>query len=194
MAKLLLASSSPYRRALLEQLNLDAEYQSPSIDETPFPGESAPDLVKRLAQQKVEALTARFPDSLIIGSDQTAWADGQLLNKPGNHDRAVAQLTACSGHSVTFYTGLCVYNGPSGEFDHHLVTTEVAFRLLTDAQIRRYLEIEQPYDCAGSFKCEGLGISLFTRIASDDPTALIGLPLISLTASLSRFGLDPLGS
>ena len=194
VTKLLLASSSPYRRALLEQLNLSAEYESPSIDETPAPGESAADLAKRLAQQKVEALKPYFPDHVIIGSDQSACADGWLLNKPGSYDKAFAQLSACSGHLVTFYTGLCVYHGPSGQSDHHLVITEVAFRQLEDAQIRRYLEIEQPYDCAGSFKCEGLGISLFTKITSDDPTALIGLPLISLTASLSRFGLDPLGS
>jgi septum formation protein len=135
VTKLLLASSSPYRRALLEQLNLSAEYESPSIDETPSPGESAADLANRLAQQKAEALKPQFPNYIIIGSDQSACVDDRLLNKPGSHDKALAQLSACSGRLVTFYTGLCVYHGPSGQSDRHLVITEVAFRQLKDAQI-----------------------------------------------------------
>ncbi len=191
--KLLLASSSPYRRAQLQQLNIEFDCASPQIDETAKPGESAPDLVKRLSREKAQALAGQYPEHLIIGSDQVASSGQRILTKPGNFSNAAAQLSQCNGRTITFYTGLCLFHSPSGKFDLSMATTEVTFRTLTPKQITSYLKTEEPYDCAGSFKCEGLGISLFEKITSDDPTALVGLPLIRLTAILARAGLDPLG-
>lgn len=176
----------------MRQLGLEFEWTSPSVDETALPGEEPAHLVERLSLNKAKALAADYADHAIIGSDQVASLGGEIITKPGNFDKAMTQLRACSGRSATFYTGLCIFHAPSQQSQLRVVTTEVAFRQLTDLQIRRYLETEQPYDCAGSFKCEGLGISLFEKITSDDPTALIGLPLITLTTLLNEYGLGPL--
>lgn len=194
MRKLLLASSSPYRKALLERLRLPFDTASPAVDETPLPGESAATLVERLSRLKTEALAKHYASHLIIGSDQVATLDGAILTKPGDYATALAQLTACSGRRVRFYTGLCVYD-PSGRQQQFCnVSTDVQFRQLNQQQIHCYIKEEQPYDCAGSFKCEGLGISLFESVVADDPTALVGLPLIKLTEMLARCGADPLSA
>lgn len=184
---LILASSSPFRRALLERLKLPFETEAPELDETRQPDETPEAMVRRLSQAKSACIAARHPDALVIGSDQTAALDDKLLGKPGGHAEATAQLTLCSGRDVRFYTGLCVLR--HGREYTHLDTTQVRFRTLSPDEIERYLRAEQPYASAGSFKAEALGISLFESIQSEDPTALVGLPLIALCRLLRQSGL-----
>ncbi len=191
---IILASSSPYRRALLQRLGLTFECMTPDIDETPKPGELCPALAARLALEKAEAIAKSHPDALVIGSDQTASIKGQRLSKPGNHQVATAQLKACADNSVIFYTGLALVQHKRGFSQTRIEPYTVHFRALSDAQIDAYLRKEQPYDCAGSFKCEGLGISLFKALEGRDPTALEGLPLIALTDLLAEAGVDILGT
>ncbi|MGB5261440.1 MAG: Maf family nucleotide pyrophosphatase [Gammaproteobacteria bacterium] len=185
---LVLASSSPYRRELLDRLGLDYTTNSPDIDETVLPGETADALVERLAEHKARSAGETF-QGLIIGSDQVATVNDDILGKPGNHDQAVAQLGRLSGNRVTFHTGLCLLDTANHELQLDMVPFTVQFRQLTAEQIERYLRTEQPYDCAGSFKSEGLGITLFAKMMGEDPTALIGLPLIRLTEMLSNAGI-----
>ena len=187
---LILASSSIYRQQLLQRLRLPFTAVSPDIDETPRPAEHAADTALRLAEQKARALAGRFPDALIIGSDQVAILNGEAISKPGNHANAVQQLTAASGRSVFFHTALCLLNSGNAEVQTKIASNEVKFRRLTAEQIERYLRAETPYDCAGSAKCEGLGIALIESIRGDDPNALIGLPLIELTTMLMRAGVS----
>ena len=189
---LILASSSIYRQQLLQRLRLPFTAVSPDIDETPHPAEHAADTALRLAEQKARALAGRFPDALIIGSDQVAILNGEAISKPGNHANAVQQLTAASGRSVFFHTALCLLNSGNAEVQTKIASNEVKFRRLTAEQIERYLRAETPYDCAGSAKCEGLGIALIESIRGDDPNALIGLPLIELTTMLMRAGVSVL--
>ncbi len=189
---LVLASTSRYRRALLEQLGLRFAAASPDIDETRRPNEPPEALVQRLAEAKARAVADAHPDALIIGSDQVACLDDQVLGKPGERPRAVAQLRAASGRSVLFLTGLCLLHAPTGKARVLCEPFQVRFRPLTDAQIAAYVDREQPYDCAGSFKSEGLGIALFEGLEGDDPNALIGLPLIRLIALLAEAGIDVL--
>ena len=189
---LILASSSIYRQQLLQRLRLPFTAVSPDIDETPRPAEHAADTALRLAEQKARALVGRFPDALIIGSDQVAILNGEAISKPGNHANAVQQLTAASGRSVFFHTALCLLDSGNAEVQTKIARNEVKFRRLTAEQIERYLLAEKPYDCAGSAKCEGLGIALIESIRGDDPNALIGLPLIELTSMLMRAGVSVL--
>ncbi|TWI06768.1 Maf family protein [Aerolutibacter ruishenii] len=184
MTPLILASTSVYRRDLLARLRLPFDTARPETDETPLPGESPDHLALRLAEAKARAVATRHPGACVIGSDQVAELAGEPLGKPGSRDAAIAQLASMSGHEVLFRTGLCVL-GPDGAAHVVLDTTVVRFRTLSQAEIARYLDAEQPFDCAGSFKSEGLGIGLFDAIESSDPTALIGLPMIT-TARLLR--------
>lgn len=185
MPSLILASTSTYRRALLERLGLPFSTARPEVDESPLPGESPQTLAERLASAKAEAVLVRSgSDTWVIGSDQVAELDGRSLGKPGLHAAAVAQLRSMSGREVRFLTALCIA-GPDGRRLRALDVTTVRFRVLGDGEIERYVTREQPLDCAGSFKSEGLGIALFEAIDSRDPTALIGLPLIA-TARLLR--------
>ncbi|PJI49862.1 MAG: septum formation inhibitor Maf [Pseudomonas sp.] len=184
MLPLILASSSPYRRELLQRLRLPFECASPDIDETPLPGESAEHLVRRLAESKARTLAQHYPNHLIIGSDQAAVCSGRILGKPHDIERATEQLRAASSESVSFLTGLCLLNSQSGKAQISCVPFTVHFRDLDDARIRRYLEAEQPFDCAGSFKAEGLGVSLFRATEGEDATSLVGLPLICLVDML----------
>jgi len=190
MPRLILASSSRYRRELLSRLGLPFESLSPEIDEQPGPGESAATVARRLAREKAQAIARQHPDAVIIGSDQTATIDGsQIIGKPGTHERAVAQLKSASGKTLTFHTGLCVWQaGEEPLLD--CVPTFVRFRELSDAEIERYLRTEQPYDCAGAAKSEGLGVSLLLSQDGSDPTALIGLPLIRLCDMLRQRGFE----
>lgn len=186
--RLILASTSPFRRELLARLGLPFAIRAPEADETRQTGEDAPALVARLAELKARAVACHEPAALIIGSDQVAVLDGEIIGKPGDHERAVAQLRRASGRTVAFYTGLCLLDGAS---DHRQVAVEpfrVVFRALTPEMIEHYLRRERPYHCAGSFKSEGLGIALFERLEGDDPTSLIGLPLIRLTRMLETAG------
>ena len=189
MRPLVLASSSPYRRELLQRLQLPFTCCNPNIDERPLADETPEVLVQRLAVAKARALRAQFLQHLIIGSDQLAVLDGQILGKPSTAAAAIAQLTAASGRSVTFYTGLCLLDSASGTIQVDCVPFTVHFRTLSPAQISRYIEREQPLDCAGSFKSEGLGISLFRATEGEDATSLIGLPLIRLCDMLSQAGI-----
>jgi MAF protein len=190
--QLVLASSSRYRRALLEQLRMPFVCASPDIDETPLPGETVDALVARLALAKARVLSGSFPDALIIGSDQACELDGHILGKPGTAARAQAQLRACSGRELRFHTGLVLYDAHNGCWQHGIDTYTVRFRDLSDAEIAWYVEQEQPLDCAGSFKVEGLGIALFSALEGQDFNSLIGLPLLSLCAMLRKAGLNPL--
>ena len=193
MQALILGSSSPYRRELLDRLGLPFQWHSPDVDERPV-AEEAPDaLVTRLARLKAEAVARQHPDALVIGSDQVAELDGRILGKPGGHEQAVQQLRAASERTVRFHTGLCLLNARTGRVQIKSVPFTVHFRTLDSAMIEDYLRREQPYGCAGSFKSEGLGIALFQRMEGDDPTALIGLPLITLTTMLREEGLAVLG-
>lgn len=190
--KLILASSSPYRRALLSRLQIDFSWTAPEIDETPLPGESPKALALRLSTQKAAAIAADNPGALVIGSDQVASVDGTPIGKPGTHKAAVAQLRASSGNSVTFFTGLAVTgNGHTSAVVDELT---VHFRQLSLEEIEQYLRLETPYDCAGSFKCEGLGVALFDRLQGDDPTSLEGLPLIATCRLLRHAGFDVLAA
>lgn len=182
-SRLILASTSIYRRELLARLRLPFETARPETDESPSPGEPPDELARRLAIAKARAIAEREPDAWVIGSDQVAELDGRCLGKPGNREGAIAQLTAMSGRTVAFRTGLGLCCGE--RLLTALDTTTVRFRMLRADEIARYVDAEQPFDCAGSFKCEGLGISLFESIESRDPTALVGLPLIE-TARLLR--------
>ena len=190
--RLILASTSRYRRELLERLRIPFEAHSPETDETPLPGEAPAALAERLALAKARALASRFPDAIIIGADQVADVDGTAIGKPGDHARAVEQLRAMSGRTIVFQTALAVVRESTGFAQVQRAPVSVRFRTLTDAEIEFYLRTEQPYDCAGSAKCETLGIALLDAIDSDDPTALIGLPLIRTAALLRAAGLDPL--
>lgn len=192
---IVLASSSKYRRMLLDRLHLEYSCKAPSINETPFESEAPEDLCRRLATEKAHALAADYSHHWIIGSDQVAALGPKLLGKPGNMENAIAQLRACSGHSVCFYTAVHLMDSATGNGQTAVDTTTVKFRQLTDREIETYLQTEKPFDCAGSFKVEGLGITLFDRVDSRDPTALTGLPLIALTTMLRNWGLSlPLGS
>lgn len=186
---LILGSTSPYRRALLQRLRLDFTVAAPDVDETALPGEAPRDLALRLALAKAHAVAAHNPGAVVIGSDQVADLAGQPLGKPGTHERATAQLRQMSGHSVIFQTAVAVVCPETGFEQVDLAPDVVRFRELSDAEIERYLRAEQPYDCAGSAKSEGLGISLLDAIDSDDPTALIGLPLIRTCRMLRAAGL-----
>ncbi len=190
MLPLLLASSSPYRRELLDRLRLPFVCASPDIDESRRPNEPAIDLVTRLAREKAMALAERFPDHLIIGSDQVAVLGEQILGKPHTFERALEQLKESSGNSVTFLTGLALFNSRTGQCQVDCVPFTVHMRQLDDARISRYLHAEQPYDCAGSFKAEGLGVSLFRSTEGADATSLIGLPLIRLVDMLMNEGIE----
>lgn len=192
--RLILGSTSRYRRELLERLRLTFDVDAPNVDETPWPDEAPAALAERLARAKAEEVAARHPDALVIGSDQVADLDGAPLGKPGTHDRAALQLRAMSGRAVVFHTALAVLRPATGFARVLCVPVTVRFRDLRDAEIETYLRTEQPYDCAGSAKSEGLGIALLDAIESDDPTALIGLPLIATARLLREAGLDPLGA
>lgn len=190
MLPLLLASSSPYRRELLDRLRLPFTWSSPAIDESPHPQEPAEALVRRLAEEKARALSQSHTNHLIIGSDQVAVLNEQIIGKPHTFERAREQLLAASGKSVTFLTGLALLDSQSGHCQVDCIPFTVHFRTLSEAQIIRYLEAEQPYDCAGSFKAEGLGICLFRGTEGSDATSLIGLPLIRLVDMLHAAGID----
>ena len=189
-APIILASSSPFRKTLLERLNFPFECHSPEIDESHQAGESASAYVCRLAERKAQAISNQYPDAVIIGSDQCALLDEHILGKPGNHDNALRQLKAAQGKSVIFHTGICVMQASNGFSEIDEVLFEVMFRQLSDQQLNHYLDIEQPYQCAGSFKSEGYGITLFEQMRGDDPSALIGLPLIRLTRMLESLGIS----
>jgi septum formation protein len=187
---LVLGSTSRYRRELLERLRQPFEVLAPEVDETPLAGEAPAALAQRLALAKARAVAAQRPGAIVIGSDQVADLDGEPLGKPGNHERAVAQLRRMSGQTVLFQTALAVVCLETGFEASELAVVKVVFRQLDDATIERYLRAEQPYDCAGSAKSEGLGIALLERIDNDDPTALIGLPLIHTARLLRQAGLQ----
>jgi len=187
-AQIILASTSVFRRALLEKLDLEFSTDSPDIDESPIDGETAEQLVLRLSESKAACIAAKHSQGLVIGSDQVACIDGEILGKPGNFDNAMQQLLKASGKSVDFYTGLCLFNAQSGQKQTLVDVFKVHFRNLSDEQISRYLKKEEPYNCAGSFKSEGYGISLFERLEGDDPNALIGLPLIKLIQLFEKEG------
>jgi septum formation protein len=190
--RLVLGSTSRYRCALLERLGLPFVVAAPDIDETALPAEAPAQTALRLAEGKARAVAARYPDALVIGSDQIADCAGQHVGKPGTRDAAVAQLRTLSGKTVVFHTGIALVDATSGRCRTALVDVASTFRTLSSAEINAYLDREAPYDCAGSVKSEGLGIALFDRIASDDPSALIGLPLIALTRLLREEGVDVL--
>jgi len=185
---LVLASTSPFRRALLEKLRLPFETLSPDVDETRRENEDPASMVMRLSEAKARTGAKAFPDALIIGSDQVAVCGDEVLGKPGNHEKACQQLARLSGQRVDFLTGLSLFDAAGNKVRTDLVTYAVTFRKLTDEQIDRYLHAEQPYNCAGSFKSEALGISLFEAMHGDDPYALIGLPLIRLVSWLNEAG------
>ena len=190
--KLILGSTSRYRRELLERLRLPFDVVSPQVDETPQAGEAPAALALRLAAAKAAAVATLHPQAVVIGSDQVAELDGEPIGKPGTHERAVAQLRAMRGRSVVFHTAVVVQCAATGYAGSALAPVSVRFRDLGDAEIEHYLRTEQPYDCAGSAKCETLGIALLAAIESDDPTALVGLPLIRTCALLREAGIDPL--
>ncbi|MCG8315140.1 MAG: Maf family nucleotide pyrophosphatase [Pseudomonadales bacterium] len=187
---LILGSSSPFRKQLLETLGISFSTCSPDIDESPLSGETPEDLVKRLAVEKAKAVASIHPDALIISSDQVSVLDGQINGKPGSANNAIQQLVNSSGKTVTFFTSICLYDAMSGEYQLDLVPFKVHFRQLSSEKIRRYVEKERPFNCAGSFKSEGLGISLFERLEGDDPNSLIGLPLIKLVSFLEQKGIQ----
>jgi septum formation protein len=187
---IILASTSVYRKMLLQRLFADFECCPPDCAEVAQADETPQDLALRLSITKARSLTARYPDAIIIGSDQTACCGTTFLEKPGSNEQAARQLALCSGNCVSFHTGLAVINSRTGTLQSSVVSTHVFFRHLNTAQIMRYIEREKPLDCSGSFKAESLGISLFTRICSDDPTAIVGLPLICLTDFLHNEGLQ----
>ncbi len=190
--QLVLASSSPYRRALLARLGLPFIHENPDIDETPLLKEPIQALVERLALGKAQALAGNYPDALIIGSDQACLCETTILGKPGDISRARQQLEMCSGKKVDFYTGLVLFNATEGSWLRSLDIYSVTFRALDGAEIENYLQREQPFDCAGSFKAEGLGINLFEKMEGNDFHSLIGLPLISLSTLLRTAGVNPL--
>ena len=190
--QIVLGSTSPFRRELLLRLGLDFSTASPNIDESPEPDERPETLVRRLAQLKASAVAGSYSNALIIGSDQVATIDGKILGKSGSHQRAIEQLTLASGKRVTFFTGLCLLNSTTGNLQVCCEPFHVHFRELDSEDIENYLLHEKPYNCAGSFKSEGLGITLFRKMEGDDPNSLIGLPLIRLVDMLYNEGIDPL--
>ena len=194
LPRLILASTSRYRRDLLSRLRLPFDVQAPGVDETPHPGEAPAALAQRLALEKARAVAARHPQDVVIGSDQVADLAGEPLGKPGDHTRAVAQLQRMSGQRVVFQTALAVVRQDTGFEAVDLAAVSVTFRTLSDAEIETYLRLDQPYDCAGSARSESLGVALLSAIDSDDPTALVGLPLIRTCALLRAAGLDPLAA
>ncbi|OAI52531.1 septum formation inhibitor Maf [Betaproteobacteria bacterium SCGC AG-212-J23] len=185
--RLVLASTSRYRRALLERLGLPFEVASPQCDETPLSGEAPRDTASRLATLKAKSLV--YPDALVIGSDQVAFSLGQRLDKPGDHATATRQLRALSGNAADFHTAVALLDTSNGQLQQSVVPCRVTFRKLDDRTIETYLQREKPYDCAGSAKAEGLGIALIARIETEDPTSLIGLPLIALSEMLAKAGM-----
>ena len=192
--RLVLASTSRYRRELLARLRMPFEIESPEVDETPRSGERPEELAQRLAVAKARAIASRYPAAVVIGSDQVADLDGMCIGKPGSHERATEQLRAMSGRTVVFHTAIAVLCQARAFAAAAIVPVTVRFRTLNHTEIERYLRAEQPYDCAGSAKCETLGIALLEAIESDDPTALVGLPLIKTCDLLRRAGIDPLGN
>ena len=189
---LVLASTSPYRRELLARLRIPFEVGAPGVNEAALPGEAARDTALRLAELKARAVAPKHPGALIIGSDQVAALNGECLGKPGSHEMAVSQLRAMRGRRVTFHTALALLNTATGGLQLDEVPTAVYFRDCSDDEIERYLAAERPYDCTGSAKIEGLGIALVERMVSDDPSALMGLPLMRLTAMLKQEGVSVL--
>jgi len=189
---LILGSTSPYRQELLSRLGVPFLTATPNIDESRLENESPIHLVERLALEKARDVSRRFPDALIIGSDQVACIDNEILGKPGNRENAIAQLKKASGRTVIFFTGLCLLNAATHKAQSLVEPFKVHFRTLDDAQIERYVDRERPFNCSGSFKSEGLGISLFKRLEGDDPNALIGLPLIRLIEMLGEEGIEVL--
>lgn len=192
MTPVVLASTSPFRRQLLEKLGLPFITAAPEVDETPVPGENARQLVLRLARAKAQVLAKQFPAHLIIGSDQVCVLDGQITGKPHNEQNAIRQLRQARGKIISFYTGLALYNSANGHLQTECEPFDVHFRALSDSEIEGYVRREQPFQCAGSFKSEGLGITLFERLEGRDPNTLIGLPLIALCAMLRNEGCNPL--
>ena len=192
MHPLILGSSSPFRAELLRKLNLPFKTASPDIDETAHEAEVPSDLVKRLAEQKAIAVAINHPKTLIISSDQVAVLQGQIIGKPRNHEAATSQLRLASGQTVLFLTGLALYNSETQRMQSLVEPFEVTFKNLSDEQIQFYLEMDEPYQCAGSFKSEGFGITLFDKLHGNDPNSLIGLPLIKLISLLNNEGLDVL--
>ena len=187
--KLILASSSPYRRELLERLKTPFEVIAPDVDETPRSGETPSAMVERLSIEKAQKIAGGRPGTLVIGSDQVAVYNGAIVGKPHSHDKAVEQLRSASGNAVTLYTGLALINADTKRVQHEVIPYRVTFRTLSDAQIESYLRKEQPYSCAGSVRSEGLGIALLEKFEGDDPNTLIGLPLIRLVRMLENEGL-----
>ncbi|WP_397474356.1 Maf-like protein [Pusillimonas sp.] len=188
--RLILASSSRYRHEMLSRLNISFETVSPDVDETPLSGETPAELSMRLSRAKAEAVCAQHPGAVVIGSDQVATFDGEPIGKPGSLERAREQLRMLSGRTVEFHSALCVHDGNRHEVED--IITRCEFLVLSDAQIDVYLHREKPFDTAGSAKAEGLGIALMRAVHSDDPTAIIGLPLIALSRMLRSFGIDPI--
>jgi septum formation protein len=188
--KIILASSSPYRQALLSRLGLDFTIEAPDLDESPLTNESATELVLRLSCQKAEIIGKKYADVLVIGSDQVACLDQQILTKPGNRENARRQLEAMCGQTITFFTGLCLLKTSDQQCQSAVVPFNVSFREFGTDEIRRYLDREMPYDCAGSFKSEQMGITLVSQMQGEDPTALVGLPLIKLSEMLRHLGLS----
>ncbi len=191
--KIVLGSTSPFRKALLERLCLDFICDAPNIDETPLDNETVEEMVERLAIAKAQTISGNHTNALIIGSDQSAILEGKKLSKPGNFENAFKQLTRASGQKITFQTGLCLLNTKTGNIQSACIPYTVVFKQLTASMIEHYLHKEEPYNCAGSFKSEGLGIALFERFEGDDPNALIGLPLIQLVNFLDNEGFSILG-
>lgn len=183
---IVLGSTSPFRKSLLEKLHIDFVCDSPNIDETPLKNESVEEMVVRLSISKAQAIASNHTNALIIGSDQSAMLDNEILSKPGNFENGFQQLTRASGKKVIFQTGLCLLNTTTGKIQSACVPYTVVFKTLTPSMIKNYLEKEEPYNCAGSFKSEALGIALFDRFEGSDPNALIGLPLITLVNFLSN--------
>lgn len=192
MSNLVLASTSPYRRALLEKIGVPFECAAPGVDETPKAGETPRQLVLRLAQAKAQSLAERYPAHLIIGSDQVCVLDGEITGKPLTEENAYRQLMKARGNIVTFYTGLALYNSATGHLQTECEPFDVHFRHLSEQEIGDYLRKERPLNCAGSFKSEGLGITLFERLEGRDPNTLVGLPLIALCQMLRRENSNPL--
>ncbi|MEH3408258.1 Maf family protein [Enterobacter quasiroggenkampii] len=192
MPNLVLASTSPYRRMLLEKLGIPFECAAPEVDETPQPGESPRHLVMRLAKEKAQSLATRYPSHLIIGSDQVCVLDGEITGKPHTEENACQQLLRARGTIVTFYTGLALYNSASGHLQTECEPFDVHFRHLSEQEIMDYVRRERPLNCAGSFKSEGLGIALFDKLDGRDPNTLVGLPLIALCQMLRREECNPL--
>lgn len=187
-SSIILASTSRYRAELLHRLKINFEQHAPVCDETPLPEESPNQLVERLSATKAQSIADKFPEHLVIGSDQVASLDGRIFGKPLDHADAVAQLQALSGEMITFLTGLCLMQKSSQRMLQSIVGTNVQFKKLNDAQIERYLEADKPYDCAASFRSEGYGSTIVENISSDDPTAIIGLPIILVSTYLDQLG------